>query len=65
MENVLIYQGYMSNDAQTFFGNNVIYEERDGCAVVGAFIKLADGTTKLASKGDAFVKTLDGRIRLK
>ena len=61
----LTYKGYMDSDAQTFFGDKVVYEERDGCSVVGAFIKMTDGTTKLASKGDAFVKTLDGRIRLK
>ena len=61
----LTYKGYMDSDAQTFFGDKVVYEERDGCSVVGAFIKMTDGTTKLASKGDVFVKTFDGQIRLK
>ena len=50
------YPGYMSDEAEKFFEGHIIREERDGCAVVGHFIKLADGTTTLPSKGDIFVK---------
>lgn len=50
------YPGYMSQEAQEFFEDHIIREERDGCAVVGSFIKLADGTITLPSKGDVFVK---------
>lgn len=55
-----IYPGYMSSEAQEFFKGYIEEEERDGCAVVGSFIKLADGTTKLPSKNDVFIKTQEG-----
>lgn len=50
------YEGYMSTEAQEFFEGFVIREERDGCATVGHFIKLHDGSTILPSKGDKFTK---------
>ena len=55
------YKGFMSTEAQKFFEVNIIREERDGCAVEGSFIRLADGKTHLPSKGDKFIKE-DGRI---
>lgn len=55
-----IYPGYMSSEAQEFFKGYIKEEERDGCAVVVSFIKLADGTTKLPSKNDVFIKTQEG-----
>lgn len=58
------YKGFMSSEAQKFFEGNIIREERDGCATVGSFIKLADGKTHLPSKGDKFIKEDDGRIIL-
>lgn len=57
-----IYKGYMCNEAQLFFEGNIISEERDGCAVVGHFIKLSNGTTYLPSKGDIFEK-YENKIR--
>lgn len=59
------YKGYMIQDAQVFFGDKLIKEERDGCAVVGFFIKLPNGTTHLISKNDKFTKQVDGTITLK
>jgi hypothetical protein len=57
-----VYKGYLCSDAETFFGNNIIREERDGCGVVGHFIKLKDGSIHLPSKGDVFLKDGDGKI---
>lgn len=56
------YQGYMSQEAQKFFEGKLIREERDGCAVVGSFVKLANGNTHLPSKSDKFKKYEDGSI---
>ena len=56
------YEGYMSQKAQKFFKGNTISEERDGCAVVGTFIKLSNGRTHLPSKGDKFKKYENGSI---
>jgi hypothetical protein len=58
------YKGFMCSEAQNFFKGNVIEEERDGCAVVGSFIKLSEGGTHLPSKGDKFKKLKDGTIVL-
>jgi hypothetical protein len=60
MNNIFVYPGYLSTEAQEFFKDSIIKEERDGCCVVGTFIKLIDGTTKLPSKGDVFIKTNKG-----
>lgn len=60
----LIYLGYMSSEAHDFFGDNLIKEERDGCAVVGFFIKLDNGKTVMPSKGDIFIKTDENKIKL-
>jgi hypothetical protein len=57
-----IYKGYFCKESSEFFGDKVIVEERDGCAVVGRFIILKDGRTYLPSKGDEFLKTPDGDI---
>jgi len=65
MEPEFTYQGYMSSEAQDFFGDKVLYEERDGCAVVGAFVKLSNGSTCMPSKGDTFVKGHDGLLMIK
>lgn len=56
------YKGYMCSAAQEFFKGNIIEEERDGCAVVGSFIKLSNGKTHLPSKGDKFTKNEDGSL---
>ena len=58
------YQGYMSHEAQKFFEGKLIREERDGCAVVGSFVKLANSNTHLPSKGDKFKKYEDGSIKV-
>jgi len=58
------YKGYFCNEAQEFFKDNVIEEERDGCAVVGHFVKLENGKTHLPSKGDKFIKNEEGKINL-
>jgi len=58
------YQGYMSQEAQKFFDGKLISEERDGCAVVGIFVMLANGNTHLPSKSDKFKKYEDGSITL-
>ncbi len=59
------YKGYMCSDAQKFFKDKIITEVRDGCAVVGNFIRLSDGSTHLPSKKDKFKKYEDGSIKLK
>ena len=57
-----IYKGYFCDEAEEFFKGNVIKEERDGVAVVGHFIVLANGNTHLPSKGDKFIKDSSGEI---
>lgn len=68
-----VYKGYFWSEAEEFFNDNVvsdflndnvISEERDGCNVVGHFIKLSNNNTHLPSKGDIFVKDNNGRISL-
>ena len=59
-KNNFTYKGYMCKDAQEFFKNFIIEEERQGCAVVGNFIKLKTGNTHLPSKGDKFIKDDNG-----
>jgi len=56
------YEGWMSQEARKFFEGNLIREERDGCAVVGSFVKLANGNTHLPSKSDKFKKYENGSI---
>jgi hypothetical protein len=58
------YKGWMCRDAQSFFYDNLIEEQRDGLAVMGFFIKLSNGETHLAEKGDLFTKYEDGSIRV-
>lgn len=58
------YLGHMSQEAEEFFKDNIIREERDGCAVVGSFIILENGKTILPSKGDKFTKNEQGKIKL-
>lgn len=57
-----IYEGYMSQEAQDFFKDNIKTEQRDGVAVIGSFVKLASGDTHLPSKGDVFTKHENGVI---
>lgn len=59
------YKGYMCNEAEKFFKDKIIKEERSGCAVVGYFIKLSNGNTILPSKGDKFKMNEDGNIEYK
>lgn len=59
-----IYPGFMSKEAQEFFKENMIKEQRDGCAVMGFFITLEDGRTILPSKGDKFIKNEQGKLTL-
>jgi hypothetical protein len=56
------YPGYFCSEAEEFFGDKVIREERDGCAVVGHFIKLMNGRTHLPDKGDVFMKDENGDL---
>lgn len=60
----LIYPGYMSQECKNFFGDDLVSEEREGCAVVGHFVKLKDNTTRMPSKGDVFIKDNDSKIEL-
>lgn len=60
----LIYPGYMSKKCSEFFGDSLINEERDGCGVVGYFIKLENGNTIMPSKGDIFFKDENGKLKL-
>jgi hypothetical protein len=57
-----IYEGYMSQEAQDFFKDNIKTEQRDGVAVIGSFVKLANGDTHLPNKGDVFIKHENGVI---
>ena len=59
------YKGYFCDEAEKFFGDKVTREEREGCGVVGHFVKLANGKTSLPSKGDVFTKNEKGEISLK
>jgi len=59
------YKGYMSDAALKFFGDKLISEERDGCAVVGHFLKLSNGSIHMPSRHDKFEKYEDGNITLK
>lgn len=61
----IIYPGYMSREAQEFFKGSVIREQREGCAAVGSFIRLASGKAHLPSKGEEFEKDEEGRITVK
>lgn len=57
------YPGYMSEEAQDFFKGHVKQEQRDGMAVIGSFIRLADGSTVLPSKNDVFIKDSAGILK--
>lgn len=56
------YEGYMSQKAQDFFKGKLIKEQREGIAVVGSFVVLANGNAHLPSKGDIFRKYENGSI---
>lgn len=58
----LTFPGYMSKEAQMFFEGHTIEEERDGCATVETFVKLANGKIVLPSKGAKFSKNEEGKI---
>jgi len=60
MNNQFTYQGYMSNDAQEFFKDYLIQEQRQGIAVVGFWVKTADGNTIMLQKGLTFIKDNKG-----
>jgi len=57
------YLGFLTDEAVNFFAGKMITEERDGCAVVGTFVKLENGTTCMPSKGDIFTKDNLGNIK--
>lgn len=59
-----IYKGYFDSEAEKFFGDKIIEEERDGCAVVGFFVALENNKTHMLSKGDKFIKDSEGNITL-
>ncbi len=52
----------MNQKAQEFFKGKLNVEQRDGVAVVGSFVLLANGSTHLPSKGDIFRKYENGGI---
>lgn len=56
------YLGYLSKEAIVFFGDKIKSEERDGCATVGTFIELGNGTTCMPAKGDVFTKDEKGIV---
>jgi len=62
MEKEFIYPGFLTDEAIKFFGDKRKSEERDGCAVVGTFIELSDGSTRMPCKGDIFIKDVDGNL---
>jgi hypothetical protein len=64
MEKEFIYPGFLTSEAITFFGDKRKSEERDECAVVGTFIELENGKTRMPSKGDIFIKDENGNINL-
>jgi hypothetical protein len=57
------YLGFLTDEAVNFFAGKMIKEERDGCAVVGTFVKLENGKTCMPSKGDIFTKDDLGNIK--
>jgi len=65
MQQEFMYEGYMGQEAQEFFKDHIEREERDGCAVVGHFIQLANGDDHLPNKGDVFIKHPDGTMTVK
>lgn len=56
------YKGYMSKEAEEFFGENLLKEQREGVAVMGYFVKLSNGQTHMPSKGDVFKKYYNDSI---
>lgn len=56
------YLGYMSKEADDFFGEMSVIEIREGVGVCGEFIRLANGEYHLPSKGDKFRKYENGSI---
>jgi len=60
-----VYEGYMSQEAQDFFKDNLEKEQRDGLAVIGSFVKLASGNTHMPNKGDVFTKWENETITVK
>jgi hypothetical protein len=65
MEKEFVYEGYMSQEAQDFFKDNLEKEQRDSLAVMGFFVKLASGKTYMPNKGDVFTKWENGSITVK
>ena len=65
MEKEFVYEGYMSQEAQDFFKDNLEKEQRDSLAVMGFFVKLASGKTHMPNKGDVFTKWENGSITVK
>ena len=60
----LVYPGYMSDECITFFGDKLIREDREGCAVVGHFVKLKGGNTTMPTRNDIFIKDENNNIAL-
>ena len=46
----------MSQEAEDFFSQHTITEQRAGMGVAGTFVRLSSGRVHLPSKGDVFVK---------
>ena len=64
MQEQLTYQGFLTDEAITFFGDKRESELRDGCGAVGTFIMLSNGKTHMPSKGDVFMKDENSNISL-
>ena len=50
----------MDEESEEFFGEYLISEERDGCAVVGFFVKMVNGEIVMLEKNLSFCKTDKG-----
>lgn len=58
--NQFTYQGYMSKEAQEFFHDHLIQEQREGLAVIGYWVKTVDGNTHMLERGLTFIKDTKG-----
>ena len=58
--NEFTYQGYMSKEAQEFFNEYLIHEQREDIPVTGFWVKTTDGKTIMLEKNLTFIKDQNG-----
>lgn len=56
------YSGWMTPEMRSFVGEALETEQRDGMPVMGTFIRILDGRTKMPSKKDWIMKFDDGGL---